>query len=126
MQELTCIVCPKGCRICADEQGNIKGAGCERGSIYAKNEISNPMRVVTSTVKLDGAELSRIPVKTSGAIPKKLVMTCMKRLNRVQITAPVKCGDVIVENILNTGVDLVATKTATRVEVDRLSGGLRG
>lgn len=97
--------------ILADDNG-IKGAGCERGIEYVKGEMKNPTRMLTSTVRLAGSVLPRLPVKTKAPIPKNMIRRAAALLNDVSATAPVKCGDVILKDILGTGVDLVATKSA--------------
>ena len=102
MKEFTCIVCPKGCRIFVDGDGKFTGAGCERGIRYVESEMENPTR---------GGELPRLPVKTSAPIPKKMMLRAVALLNDVTVEAPVRCGDVILKNILDTGVDFVATKS---------------
>ena len=79
MKEFTCIVCPKGCRIFVDGDGNMKGAGCARGTLYVADELKNPMRMVTSTVKIKGAQLPRLPVKTSAPIPKAMMLRPRRR-----------------------------------------------
>ncbi|WP_066646034.1 DUF1667 domain-containing protein [Christensenella timonensis] len=114
MKEFTCIVCPKGCRIVADEDG-IRGAGCERGIEYVTKEMRTPVRMVTSTVRLTGSDLPRLPVKTSAPIEKRVMMRAVKLLNDVEVAAPVECGDVVLGDILGTGVDFIATKSACRI-----------
>lgn len=113
MKELICIVCPKGCRLKVDEENgfSVTGNSCLRGAEYGKKELTNPTRVITSTVCLEGARLCRLPVKTSADIPKKDIFRAMALLNGVVARAPIKTGDVIVENILGLGVDFIATKT---------------
>ena len=95
-----------------DEENDYKvtGNGCPRGAIYGKKECTHPTRVVTSTVKIVGAEIERLSVKTNGDIPKEKIFDVMKELNRVVVKAPVHREDVIVHDICGTGVDLVATK----------------
>ena len=112
MRELIRITCPKGCHLKVDEENDYKvtGNGCPRGVIYGKKECTHPTRVVTSTVKIVGAEIERLSVKTNGDIPKEKIFDVMKELNRVVVKAPVHREDVIVSNICGTGVDLVATK----------------
>ncbi len=112
--ELTCIVCPLGCRICvtAGDDGSIKeitGNGCKRGAAYAEAEFVNPLRIVTSTVRVNNGSMPLVPVKTDRPVPKSSVMDCMKEINRTIATGPVKTGDVLIKNILNTGADVVAT-----------------
>ncbi len=112
MKELTCIVCPRGCRLRIDETRDflVMGNGCERGIDYAKAEISSPVRTLTSTVKIVGACHPRLHVKTNRPIPKKLLWEAMTILNRITVHAPIRIGDVIVKNIAGSGADLTATR----------------
>ncbi len=114
MREMICIVCPQGCRLSVDERPDgeiiVTGNGCNRGIPYAKKELTNPTRVVTSTVKIHGGIHKRLPVKTSTDIPKGLNFAVMKELNNVEVNAPIKVGTVLIENILGTGADIVATR----------------
>ena len=113
MKELICIVCPKGCHLKVDENNGyaVTGNGCPRGAEYGKAELTNPTRVVTSTVRIQGAALPRCPVKTNGAIPKGMIFDIMKALDEVSLTAPVTVGDVVIENVCGTGVNVVAART---------------
>ena len=117
MTELTCIVCPKGCRLKVDEENGfaVTGASCPRGTAYGKKELTAPTRTVTSTVAIEGALHSRLPVKTSQEIDRALVKEAVAALKNVQVTAPVSTGDVILENVLGTGTDFIATKTMGRI-----------
>lgn len=114
-RELTCIVCPLGCQITvAIENGeiaDIKGYSCKRGELYAKAECTNPLRVLTSTVRVINGQLPLVPVKTDKPVPKAMVMDCMREINRIRIHTPVKAGDILLKNILNTGSDIIATGT---------------
>lgn len=111
MKELICIVCPKGCHLKVDESTlNVTGNGCPRGAEYGKNELSHPMRMVTSTVRIEGALHRRCPVKTSQSIPKDKMFDVVKALNGVVLQAPVKVGQVIVKNVAGTDADIVAAK----------------
>ena len=113
MKELICIVCPKGCHLKVDENNGyaVTGNGCPRGAEYGKAELTNPTRVVTSTVRIQGAALPRCPVKTNGVIPKGMIFEIMKALDGVKLTAPVTVGDVVIENVCGTGVNVVAART---------------
>ncbi len=113
MAELICIMCPKGCRLNVDEKNGyaVTGNTCEKGAIYGKTELVDPRRVVTSTVKINSTHARRLPVKTNGEIPKNTVEKAVELLNGVTITAPVKAGDVIIENIFGTGIDFISAKT---------------
>lgn len=113
MTELICIVCPKGCRLHVDEQAGylVKGAGCERGAAYGKNELQAPVRVLTSTVRFLGEQGKRLPVKTDGAIPKNMMRKAVAALNDVTVQGPVHMGDTLEEDFLGTGVRLVAARS---------------
>ena len=109
---LTCIVCPKGCpmHIVFDGEGKISsvsGNTCKRGVVYAEDECTHPKRTVTSTVRLTCGEV--VPAKTSGTVPKELVFEVMRAINAVRPEAPIAVGDVIIKNVCDTGVDVVAS-----------------
>ena len=111
-RELICIVCPRGCALsCELTEGgefiSVSGNLCPRGKTYAVNECTNPQRVVTSTVRCADGEV--VSCKTAGTVPKGLMFEVMKAINAVVASSDVKIGDVIIENVLNTGVDVVAT-----------------
>ena len=112
--ELTCIVCPMGCHLNVEqsEEGfKVEGNTCKRGEKYAVQELTNPTRVITTTVKLENSYLQLLPVKTEDPIPKGMIFDIMEALDKVRVNAPVKVGDVIVENILDTGVNVISAKT---------------
>ncbi len=112
VKELICIVCPKGCHLKVDtDLEKVTGNTCKRGEIYGLNEVKNPTRVVTSTVKIEGCENRVIPVKTEEPIPKGMIFDVMKEINSVSAKIPVKIGEVVITNVLGTGVNVVATKT---------------
>ena len=113
----TCIVCPIGCHLEAEisdtgEILSISGNTCKRGETYMRNELTDPRRTLTSTVKIVGAEHDKfLPVKTDGGISKARLFEAMEALAKITVTAPVRRGDVIAENFLGEGVALVAGKT---------------
>ena len=114
-KELTCICCPVGCTltvtIADDSSVIVTGNRCPRGAAYGEKEVTHPTRIVTSTVRVAGYPNTVIPVKTASDIPKGKIVDCMKALAGVVATAPVHVGDVIVENIADTGVNIVATRS---------------
>ncbi len=112
MRELICIVCPKGCHLQVDEEHGytVKGNACLRGEEYGKNECQHPTRVLTSTVVMEGGIHSRLPVKSDKLLPKERLFDVMALLETVRVTAPVTVGDVILENVLGTGVNIVAAR----------------
>lgn len=111
---LTCIGCPLGCAVTAElDNGEIirvTGNTCKRGDDYARKEVTHPMRVVTSTVCVTGGELPVVSVKTEQDIPKEKIMDVMNSLADISVPAPVRIGDIILENVAQTGVNIVATK----------------
>lgn len=113
-REMICISCPLGCDMEVELQDgqviNVTGNTCPRGKIYAQKECTNPTRIVTSSVFVKNGEINVVSVKTEEDIPKGLIFECLKELKKVEIEAPVKVGDIVVENILDTGVNIVATK----------------
>lgn len=118
-REMTCICCPLGCALTAirEENGEITvtGNACPRGAAYAKNEWTDPRRTVTTTVRVrrDGEAteaVGMVSVKTADAIPKDKIMDCIKALAEVELKAPVQIGDVVLTNVSETGIDVVATK----------------
>lgn len=117
IKELTCINCPLGCNVeVTVEDGEIKdisGNNCKRGEIYARNELSNPVRVVTSTARVDGAREYLVSVKTEEAIPKGKILDVMKEINEAHIAAPVKIGDCVIEDVAGTGIRVIATSKAS-------------
>ena len=111
MKELICITCPRGCHLKVDEERKIvTGNFCKRGEVYGLNEVINPVRVVTSTVKIEGASINLLPVRTNKPIKKTLIMDVLKKLKTIKVMAPIHVGDVIVENIFGSGVDIIATR----------------
>ena len=114
MVELICITCPRGCHLSVDENLNVTGNMCPRGAVYAKAELTHPVRMVTSSVAIISERESRLPVKTKDPIPKELIFKIMDEITKVTVKAPIKIGDVIIKNVLNTGVDIVATKDIER------------
>lgn len=119
-KELICIGCPLGCNLTVEMDGgqvvSVNGNTCKRGDDYARKELTDPRRIVTSTVPVAGGNLPVVSVKTASDIPKGKNRECLCALKGVTLTAPVQIGDVIVENVADTGVDVVATKSISAVE----------
>ena len=118
-RELTCIGCPMGCPLTvtmeAGEVISVTGNTCKRGDIYARKEVTNPTRIVTSTVRVTGGEADMVSVKTKEDIPKGKIFDILDEIKPVVVKAPVKIGDVIVPNVAGTGVDVIATKNIQAV-----------
>lgn len=118
---LTCIGCPMGCTLNVKlENGevvDVKGNNCGIGLNYAKKECTNPTRIVTSSICIESGEIDILPVKTEQDIPKSKISECMKSLKGLVVKAPVKIGDVIVENVCDTGVNIIATRSIKKKAV---------
>jgi len=115
MKNIICTLCPKGCHLSVDLENKIvEGNGCIRGKDYGISELTAPMRTLTSTVKIEGAIYRRCPVKSSRDVPRELVPEIMKLLDGVNLTAPVALGDKILKNVLDTGADIVVTKSMVK------------
>lgn len=114
IKELICIECPSGCVLFADiDNGkviSVTGNKCLTGEDYAKSEVENPVRILTSTVLAYSLPLKMIPVRTDRPIPKAVIFKAMEEIKKVKIIKPVCAGDVIVENFLDLKVNLVATR----------------
>lgn len=112
MKELICIVCPKGCHLRVDEANDyaVTGNACPRGAEYGRNELTNPTRVLTSVVRIDGAEYPCCPVRTNGPVPKKEIFAVMQTLRNVRLQSPVEIGQVVIENVCGTGADWIVTR----------------
>ena len=113
-KNLTCICCPLGCQIMVElESGeviSVTGNTCKRGEDYVRKEVISPTRIVTTTVKVIGGSVPTVSVKTKSDIPKEKIYDCIRALKEVEVQAPIKIGDVILRNVVDTGVDIVATK----------------
>ncbi|WP_373576728.1 DUF1667 domain-containing protein [Parafannyhessea umbonata] len=112
---LTCIRCPKGCQVTVTLEGGqvtaVTGNGCPRGDAYARKEVTDPTRVVTTVVPVSGSAVARmVSVKTAGDVPKAKVLDVVRALSGVSMAAPVHIGDVVLADVCGTGVDVVATK----------------
>ena len=118
IRNLTCISCPMGCPITVEMEGeeiiSVTGNTCKRGEVYARKEVTNPTRIVTSTVKVLGGAADMVSVKTKEDIPKGKIFECVRALKGVEIEAPVHIGHVVVQNAAGTGVDIVATKNVQK------------
>lgn len=119
-KELICINCPMGCMLSVDIDKNgemtVTGNTCPRGAIYAKNELTNPTRIVTSIVSVNNGDLPVASVKTEEPIPKDKIEDVVNALKNVTAQAPVNIGDVIISNVAQTGVNVIATRGVTYAE----------
>ena len=118
IKKLTCINCPVGCSLKVEMDGEnvicVSGNTCRRGEIYARKEVTNPTRIVTSTVKVVNGTSGTVSVKAKEDIPKEKIFACVQALRGIEVQAPVHIGDVILENVAGTGVDIVATRNVEK------------
>jgi len=114
-KEIICTVCPRGCHIQVEGEGdkilNVEGYSCKRGLEYGSAEFTHPVRILTTTVKIAGAQNDLLPVRSSKPLPKEKLFECMAIIRATIVKAPVACYDVVIPNICNCGVDIVATRT---------------
>lgn len=116
-KEFVCIVCPNSCRLSVEEKNGeitVEGAGCKRGVEHGKNEYTNPKRMLTTTVAIQHGIHPRLAVISEKEIPKDKMKECLEELYGLELTAPVKYREVVVENIAGTGINIVASRTMER------------
>ena len=110
MKQLTCIVCPRGCRLTVDDNMEVSGNSCPRGKIYAINELTHPTRTITSSIRVSNRPYTLVSVKTSNPIPKEKMFDIMKEIDTLTIEAPTRIGQVVKANILGLDSDIIITK----------------
>lgn len=119
-KELTCICCPIGCSIQVEindgEIISVKGNNCPRGDAYARRELTNPSRTVTTTVCVGNGERPVVSVKTAAEVPKDKIMDCIRAVRSLTVGAPVHIGDVILADVAGTGIAMVATANVEKEE----------
>jgi len=114
-REIICIMCPLGCRIKVQVEGEevkqVEGEGCKKGVKYAQQEVTFPGRILTTTVTTDNPEMPLLPVRSNKALPKEKLIECMKQISKHSVTGSVKLGQTVIKNILGLGADIVACRT---------------
>lgn len=119
-RELTCIGCPLGCSLTVtiehDTVTAVTGNTCPKGDAYARKEVTNPTRIVTSTVRVKGGTAAMVNVKTASDIPKDKIFACITAIRDIEVAAPVKIGDVILSDAAGTGVDIIAAKNISALK----------
>lgn len=112
--KLICTVCPQGCEIIAERDKNrqwhIEGNRCRRGKEFALQEMINPTRVLTTSVWVEGGDHKLVSVKTDKAIPRDAIRSAMEEVSKIKVRAPIKLGDIIIDNIAGTDANIVATR----------------
>ncbi|MFW6120432.1 MAG: DUF1667 domain-containing protein [Petrotogales bacterium] len=119
-QEITCVICPLGCKILVTTDGNrvhaTTGNKCKKGIEYAMHEAFDPRRMLTTSVLVEEGEWPLVSVKSSQPIPKEKIFDVLKKIKKTRVTAPVNPGQSIITNVANTGIDIVATKTVKKIK----------
>lgn len=126
LKKITCIVCPNGCKLTIIEENEellVEGNKCKRGIEFGINEIKNPLRSIASTVNTIYKEMPRLPVRTDGLIPKSKIFNVMREISKVVIKNHVDINDVIIENVLNTGVNIISTSSLIEILKEEYPNG---
>lgn len=114
-KELDCIVCPMSChleiKLENEEVISVEGNTCPRGKAFAMSELSCPMRMITTTIRVHDGLHPLLPVISSQNIPKSKIFDIMKVCKTLEVKAPIQVGDILVKNIADSGADLVASRS---------------
>ncbi len=114
-KEFICIVCPLSCKIKINKGKNgslsFIGQTCKRGQSYARAEYTHPCRYLTTTIRIKSAKIPLLPVRSSAPLPKENLFPAQNILKNKIVSAPIKCGEVIIKNILDTKIDIIATRS---------------
>lgn len=109
-KEFVCIVCPRGCQLSIDENMNVTGNFCPRGKAYAISEVTNPTRMITSSIRVINRDDLLVSVKTSNPVPKGMIFEVMKEIDKLSVEAPCHIGQIVLSQVLGLDVDIVITK----------------
>ncbi len=118
-KDYTCIACPQSCTLTVTEENEeitVTGNKCKRGAEYGRNEHVAPKRMITTTVALKNGTVRALPVISSDSVPKEKLFSCLEYLYGLEIEAPVTLHDIIVDDILGTGVSILAARDVERTE----------
>ena len=117
-KKITCVTCPLGCKLKINIENNkivsISGSQCKKGIKFAEEEIKDPRRILTTTIKLKTqgrreAAFNRLPVRSVTPAPKDKILEIIKEVRKIKVSPPVKMGDIIAKNIIGSGVDIIAS-----------------
>lgn len=110
IKEMVCIICPRGCQLKVDENNVVAGNTCIRGEKYAISELTNPVRTITTSIRVNNRIDTLVSVKTNKPIPKGKIFDVMKEIDKHSVSAPIKIGQIVIKNILGLDADVVITK----------------
>ncbi len=121
-KELICVICPNGCELrVVTEEGpqmvikKITGELCEKGPVWAKQELLNPVRTIASSIIVDGGDHPLVSVRTDAPIPLKSISNVMKTIKSIKVKAPVRIGDVLIKDPAGTFCNIIATRHVNEV-----------
>ena len=116
--QITCIICPIGCKILVRTDGTdfelLDGNKCKRGVEYARSEALDPRRMLTTSVLVTNGEWPLVSVKSSKTVPKDKLFSVLKEIKKTDVKAPIKSGQILIKNVANTGINIVSTKKISR------------
>jgi len=119
-KEITCIVCPIGCKILIESDGKkfklISGNRCKRGVDYARSEALNPERMLTSSILVENGIWPLVSVKSSKPIQKEMIFSVLKEIKRKKVAAPIQVGQILIRNVSGTSIDILATKSIEEIK----------
>ena len=119
LREYTCIICPNGCEIQADvENGkilSITGNICPKGESYVEQELTDPRRTIASSVRIKGSFLPLCSVRLTKPVPKQAIFSVMEEINKAELTAPVRIGEIVIRNVCGLEADVIVTKNMERI-----------
>jgi CxxC motif-containing protein len=114
-RDIICVICPNSCNITVKQMSDgkllMEGQGCKRGETYATDEFTAPKRTLSTTVRIKGAFIPLLPVRSSVPVPKESLNDILDVIAQMEIQAPFKCGDVVIQDVLHLGADIIATRT---------------
>lgn len=120
VKEMTCIVCPNGCLLRVEQNGEeitVTGNICKRGETFGKTELTNPMRTICSTVRTVFSDIEVVPVRVSAEIPKGMIFPVMEEINKVRLSERLGIGEKVIENVLGLNADVILTSNILKEEV---------
>ena len=121
-KKLICVICPNGCEVSAEiDEGaqmvvkEITGELCEKGPVWAEQELLNPMRTIASSISVDNGDYPLVSVRTDSAIPLKSILDVMKAIKSIKVKAPIRIGDVLIEGPAGTSCNIIATRHVNEI-----------
>ena len=118
-KDIRCIICPTGCLVHVENINGeliIEGHSCKRGEEYAREEFVSPKRILTTTMQVENGFLPLVPVRSDNPILKDKLEDALKQIARTKTKAPIKMGDVLIENILGLGINIIASRDLQKLK----------